>query len=201
VRASVPTAPPRSASVLPVVQAARVHQAATAAVSASLEGQVATLRQSASQLRDGMADAVLEADRLRQQKSASQAELNGLWSKLAALDARNLFLETEKADSLASQHRILRAQQQVALEEVASVAASSDAELSMLRLQHADMADTIRVQAVAADRQAAQLVASEKRAAVGEFLRRCLMAIFSSVALYVGLRFASQFFPLPKFIP
>lgn len=189
-RAIVPTAPPRSASVSPAVEMARAAGSKAAIASDRLERQVETLKQTASALNDGMADAVLEADRLRKQKSANEVELQGLWEKLTAVKQRNLFLEVQADEAVkyAVDQKTLRLEAEASLTAVSRIAADRDAEVISLRLQRGDMTRIIHEQGEAFDAQAAQLVTAQKQAAVGGFLKWCLFGVVALCAGYLLIR-------------
>lgn len=189
-RAIVPTLPARTASVLPVVESARQAQARTAVVSDRLERQVESLKQTATQVSDGMAEAVLEADRLRKQQGASEAELDGLWQRLTAVKERNLFLETQadEAVAFALEQKSLREVSETTLAEVQRLATASEAEKTALQLVAGDQARTITEQAAAYDRQAKALVSAQRGAAVGTFLKWCLAGVVALIVAYILLR-------------
>ncbi len=136
----VPTAPPRAVPAAPAAQAAARSASATGAVSAKLESRVEDLQQKATGLRKGINAAVTEADRLRQQKTASEKEIDALWQMLAGHEAkvRDLFAE---------------------------------AEAETLRMQRDDLAASLQAATADTHRLRGLLAQSERRAAVGSYLR------------------------------
>jgi len=191
-RAIIAPVPIATASTAPALAAARTQQSATAAVSAKLETQVNTLRQSASDLQDGMADAVLEADRLRQQKSATEAELNNLWQKLTDLNTRNLFLEseTEAAVQFATEQKSLRDQAETGMAQLTEITADQEAELTAYRSQYETLSTAYATAEQARAALEESLQAAEKSAAIGDYLRRWLFGLVALIAAYFVIKLA-----------
>lgn len=192
-RPIVPTPPSQSASISPAVETARLASGKTAAASERLERQVDALKKSATDLQDGMADAVLEADRLRKKKSATEAELESLWQQLTKLQQRNLFLEIEvdTAVQYAIEQKALRTVSESRVTALTQLAADRDAEVTALRSQHADMAKTIQDQAAAYDQQAAisakHATRADKSAGTISSQRRVILILGILILLSVGL--------------
>ena len=191
-RAIIPAAPPRTAPAAPVIATTRATQTASATASARLESQVNTLRQSASELQDGMAEAVLEADRLRRQKSATEADLNGLWQKLTHLQTRNLFLETEAetAVTYATEQKERRAVAEQAVTDLTALTTAQEAELSSYRIQYQDITTAYQASETARATAETARAAAEKQAAVGNYLRRCLFGLVALIAAYFVIKLA-----------
>ena len=191
-RAIIPSAPPRTAPAAPVIAAAATTQSATAAVSAKLESQVNLLRQSASDLQDGMAEAVLEADRLRQQKSATEADLQGLWQKLTALQTRNLFLETEAetAVTYATEQKERRAAAEQAVTDLTALTTAQEAELSRYRQQYETLTTAYQASEQARAKAETARAAADKQAAIGNYLRRWLFGLVALIAVYFLIKLA-----------
>lgn len=189
-RAIIPSAPPRSAPAAPVIAAANSTQSASTAASAKLESQVNLLRQSASDLQDGMAEAVLEADRLRKQKSATEADLDGLWQKLTNLQTRNLFLEAEAetAVTYAVEQKERRAAAEQAVTDLTALTTAQEAELSSYRVKYQDLATAYHASEKSRAIADAARAAAEKQAAVGNYLRRCLFGLVALIAAYFVIK-------------
>ena len=134
------TLPAQAADISPALNAARdAATKADAAVDLS-RGHITTITRETTTLRQGLQAATDEADRLRRQKTASEAELDGMWQSLQALTARNLFLESEAqaaADSLARE-KTLRHTASEALTTAHALARGKESEATQLRLQLID---------------------------------------------------------------
>jgi chromosome segregation ATPase len=202
-RAIVPTLPNQSQKVVPAVDTARAATAKTAVVSDRLERQVESLKKTATELNDGMADAVLEADRLRKQKSATEAELQGLWEKLNAVKERNMFLElqADEAVAFANEQKTLRVEAEASLAEVSRLAAERDAEVVSLRLQHGDMAKMIEAANAETAKLRADLNKANAEAGIGKFVKGLIWTTLImgglALAVYVILRTYVPAYRLP----
>jgi chromosome segregation ATPase len=84
----VPPAPPRAVPVAPEVS--KLRDQITAA-----DKSVAVIAAGAKEAARAATAARQEAERLKIQKSATEAELTKLWHDLQTVEARNFFLETE----------------------------------------------------------------------------------------------------------
>lgn len=84
----LPPPPPRAVAVAP--EASRLHEQITTAdhTAANIATGAAKARQAATAARQ-------EVARLKQNKTATEAELTKLWQDLQTVETRNLFLETE----------------------------------------------------------------------------------------------------------
>lgn len=91
----IPPAPPRAAPVAPEVSKMRDQITA-------VDKSVAVIDASAKEARQASTAARQEAERLKTQKTATEAELTKLWQDLQTVEARNLFLETETSRLAAS---------------------------------------------------------------------------------------------------
>lgn len=122
-----------------------VAEAKKAAAEADTQTEVArvhvtTVTREAATLRQGLEAATAEADRLRLQKSASEAELDGMWRSLQALTARNLFLEEEAAkaaQSLAYEKQLRKAANET-FTRAEGMIRQKESEAAALRLQLID---------------------------------------------------------------
>lgn len=151
------TAAERAPDVSPALKEARKAAAAADERSDEARDRVASVSREASGLREGLQAAAVEADRLRKQKTASEAELEGMWRSLEALTVRNLFLEAEaaKAEEALKHEKALR-----------RGAADAMIHAEQLALQKQGEADQLRQQL--ADSEAARAVVHESAQALGE---------------------------------
>ncbi len=134
--------PAETPPVAPTAAMAQADASASRESAAALAQKVEDIRRNATSLRTGLDAATAEADRLRTQKSATEKELNALWSMLTNEQSRAaaLFDEVEKSKTLADQHRqqLLNAAKRI--DALLVEAAKADAELTTLRAQHDDQA-------------------------------------------------------------
>lgn len=134
------TVPEKTPDASPALRDAQRAAADADAKADAARDQVGNVSREAKTLREGLQAAVVEADRLRKQKSASEAELDGMWRSLEALTVRNLFLEAEAAkaaDSLMHEKALRRgASDALRAAEVAVV--KKEGEATELRLQLID---------------------------------------------------------------
>lgn len=165
--------PAEAAPVAPLVDRAQADAAAARETSAKLEGKVETLHRDAATLKTGIMAATAEADRLRKQKAATEAELDGLWRMLTNEQERAaaLFREVETSKTLAEQHRQQRILAEKRLEELAKAATAADAEAATLRQQHDAMARQIEAARKTEAELSAKLAKAEKGAAVARFIK------------------------------
>lgn len=196
----IPTAPAKAAPIAPAVAAARADAAATDAVSQRLETQVAVLKRSAETLQGSLAKSFVEASRLRDQKSASEQELNGLYMSLGDSKAltQSLVDEVAVARSTADEQAALRLKAEKDRDDLFVAAAAKDAENATLRSQNTDLGATVTrlngdVRTLSAAKEK-----SDKNAAVGGFLKGCVW--FLAVAA-IGFLVLWMYFPRIKIPP
>jgi chromosome segregation ATPase len=137
--------PVETVPIAPLVEKARQEAADARETASQLSDKVDVLHDQTAKLGTGLKAATAEADRLRQQKAASEKELDGLWQMLTNEQSRAaaLFDEVEKSKTLADQHRqqLLIAAKRI--DALLVEAARADAELTALRAQHDDQAAQI----------------------------------------------------------
>ena len=177
--ALVPTAPPVAVAVVPTVTAVQKSQQTARAAGEKLESQVGKFSGDAATLRKGLQDATVEADRLRKQKSATEADLDKLWAQLNELTQRNMFLETEALEAVktANDQRLARVEVEKQLEAALRAAEAKDAEAASLRLQNADLGQIIKDQGGKIDSLNAATKKAEANAAIGGYLKGCIWFI------------------------
>lgn len=182
--------PPAALPVLPAAEAVRADVAASGAMAARLEGQVAGLQRSTSSLREGLGKAVTEADRLRNQKAATEKELSSLWQMLKDSEAKvqALVAEVEAAWNTAAQQRELRVKAEANLAELTRTAAARDAEAASLRLQRQDMVSVIDDQAKENQRLTTKLAAMEGNAALGKSVKWLAALLVLAVVIWFALK-------------
>lgn len=156
----VPPSPvPKAVPVAESVSAVRSATEEVARSGERAEVKVAAAVREAATLREGLEDAVAEADRLRQAKTATEEDLTKMWQRLTALTQRNLFLEEEMrgAERELANQRELRRQAMVQITVLEQRAAEKDREAALLRTQYED-AEAIRE----ATAKAADAIARER---------------------------------------
>lgn len=120
------------------VAADRVNTANTAAnmQSAETSAKVQSVKKESVRLRADLDTATAEADRLRQQKTATEAELTALWESLKKASERNLFLEMEIAGTEKSLIREseLRAIADAEIDKLQRNARAKDVEVRLMRV-------------------------------------------------------------------
>lgn len=184
----------QSAAVSPLVDRSKADAARTNEAASKLESKVDDLRLTTTALRAGMTAATAEAERLRDQKTASEKELQGLWELLTASDqhAKQLFAEVEKAKTIADQQKSFRLLAERNLDELAKAAIARDTETVELRAQRDQLSKDLGTAQLAYEQQAGKLATAEKRAAVGTYLKGCVWVLGISlliiVALYVAVK-------------
>lgn len=101
------------------------------------ESKVGDAARTAGALHKELEAAVAEADRLRKQKAASASELDQLWGMLTAASQRNMFLETQLAESQAGfkDEQMLREEAQKNLKTAQLAGIAKDEEAATLRSQ------------------------------------------------------------------
>lgn len=128
------------AAVAPSAAIARDATAKADTASAITADRIDTVSKQSASLRDGLSQAIAEADRLRQQKSATEAELEATWQSLNALGnrARDLFQEAEAAKLAAKEEKALREYANLRFQQMEMLAQQKDIENSGLKLQITD---------------------------------------------------------------
>lgn len=129
--AIAPPAPPRAVQVAPEVS--KLRDQITVA-----DRSVAVIDAGAKEAAKAATAARQEAERLKVQKSASEAELDGLWKQLQTVEIRNLFLEAETSRLAAN---LTDARDTAA--KLQQHAAAKDAEADQLRAGHAHLASMV----------------------------------------------------------
>ena len=183
--------PVETVPITPLVEKARQEAADARETASQLSDKVDVLHDQTAKLGTGLKAATAEADRLRQQKAASEKELEGLWQMLTNEQARaaEMFRQVETSKELAALATKQRMLAETRLGELTELAAARDSEVANLRLH----ADGLSAQIVVKDRtikmQSGQISELERKAAVGSYLKGCIwfLGIAATVcaALYV----------------
>jgi RNAse (barnase) inhibitor barstar len=99
--------------------------------------RINAIQEESGRLKNSLNRALTEANRLREQKSASEEELNSLWQMLTEATQRNLFLEIEvlEAQNSAEKERKLREAAAGQLQELQELVRLKDQEAAELRGQ------------------------------------------------------------------
>ena len=152
--------------IAPAVTKARASVEASNASSARLEKSVGSLHTGISQLGADISKATAEADRLRQQGTASAAELEDQWKALTGIQTRNLFLETQSTEAVrnAAEQRVLK-----------DAAASRLAELEQTATTHDKGVETLKT----------QIVRQEGDAAIGRMIKGGI--IIAAIVIFIGI--------------
>jgi hypothetical protein len=136
-----PQAPvPEAADPQPFIEDLRKATAEADRKSAVNQERSEALAKQSGTLRDGISEATAEADRLRQQKSATEKELDALWKMLATEQARanELFYEAEKHRANVIVELQLRQVAEIKLEPLQRAVIGVTNENHALRLQIKD---------------------------------------------------------------
>ncbi len=160
---------------------------ASAVTNQKLETQVAGLRQTTTELRGGLAEATSAADKLRQQKTATAAELDELWQRFTLLNvqARNLFEEVEAANATAETQRLARLSVEKSMSALLMDAQAKDTEVYQLETQNADLRGALKA---AADKQAntdIRLKKAEAQASAGQYAKNMIRGVLIFIAVLV----------------
>lgn len=160
------TAPEKAPDVAPALRDARKAAADADKKGDQARASVASVSREATGLREGLQAAVVEADRLRKQKTASEAELDGMWRSLEALTARNLFLEAEaaKAADALEHEKALRRGAADAMIYAEQLALQKQTEANQLRLQLIDSEAARAASHQASEAMAKAVAAANERA-------------------------------------
>lgn len=168
-----PLRPPESAAMAPLATQAQAAALSSRETAAKLEAEVGTIQKTTAGLRQGINQATAEADRLRQQKSATEKELETLWGMLTAEQTRaaELWNHVETSKSLANQHREQRLIAEKRLGELADAVIAAEMEIAALRQNH----DQLSAQVDQARRTEAalgeKLSKAENDAAIARFFK------------------------------
>lgn len=189
------TAPKPAVDVSQSAAAVRANAVAGFVVSQRLENQVESLTVKTATLQDSLAKSFIEATKLKDQKTATEAELDSLYESMLAGQTQVLALvdEAQAAKVTAVEQAVLRAKAEGDLERLTADAAARDAETATLRLQNADMEKLISAQQAAVDRSQARMEKAEKAAAVGNYLKWVIgisvLVVFVAAVGLVYLKF------------
>jgi len=195
VPAPVMTAPARAVAVTPAATSAQAASNATGVVSAKLEGQVASLKVTTTNLRDGMNSTLKEVERLRAAKTATEIELTGLAAMMNDSNKRagELLIEVGTAQTTAQEQTLLRAKAEKEIGALVKAAAARDAETDTLRLQNKDLNDLVKAKSEEADGLRTSLTEADKAAAVGSYLKWVIgvmgLLLFLAAAGLIYLKF------------
>lgn len=189
------TAPAKAAPVAPQVSGVRAGAAATAAVSSKLQTQVAVLADKTETLQASLQAATANADKLRKQKTATEAELELQWERLSAITASHLVLEEgmKLAKATVAELQAANINQSHAIDALSDAVQRAEAERDDLRIQHDDMATAIGTQQKLNDTMQAKLSKAQKAEAVGVYLKWVIgiaaTVIFIAACLFFYLKF------------
>jgi chromosome segregation ATPase len=185
--------PPEAAAVTPLVDQVQADTTAARETAAKLENKVDDLHRATATLRAGITTATAESDRLRKQKAATEAELDGLWRMLTneQAGAAALFREVESSKALAEQHRLQRMVAEKRIEELAKAAAAGDAERFALRQNHDAMASQIEAARKTEAELSAKLAKAEKGAAVASFIKGTVATVLIGLLVFKLISLAS----------
>jgi chromosome segregation ATPase len=123
----IPPAPPRAVPVAPEASKLRDQIADAGKMAAVIDAGAKEARQAATAARQ-------EAERLKTQKTATEAELTKLWQDLQTVEARNLFLETET-----SRLTVSLTDARATAGKLQEYASAKDAEAEQLRVGHSHL--------------------------------------------------------------
>ncbi len=126
---------------------------------ADADKRTAAIHDAARDSAESATEARREAERLKEKRTATAEELDGLWKQLQTVEARNLFLESSSS-KLATDLSSLRANA-AALE---SIAAEKDREAAALRDQNGFLGESAKHRADALEEAHKQLTAARTRA-------------------------------------
>lgn len=195
---NIPPPPPKpieTAPVTPTVEAVKAQVAVQRATSEKLEGKVETLARTTGELRTGLAAATAEAARLRDAKTATESELDGIWRMLQAEQNRaaEMFAAADESRKLADDQRKQRIEAEKRLADLTTAAALRDSETANLRKAVEQMAKQIEAARDAEATMQASLAKAERKAAVGSYLKGIVwflgIAAFLAFALWLATKF------------
>jgi len=173
-KAIVVAPPPQtSAPVAPLVVQAKQEAAAARETAHKLETKVDAMVVTTAALRTGLQAATSEADRLRNQKTATEKELDALWRMLTAEQDRaaEMFNQVEASKALTIEATRQRLVAERGMDALAIAATASDIEKANLRAQNASQAEQIAQAAANEKILSDKLRKAETRAAVGSYLK------------------------------
>lgn len=182
----IPAAPPKAIPVTP--EASKLRDQINAA-----DKTAALIDTGAKEAHKAATAARAQAERLKDQKSATPAELTKLWQDLQSLEARNLFLETETSRLTAN---LTDARNTAGT--LQQYAAAKDAEAQQLRSQHSHLSTMVSdysTQLTTANKATTQQRARADRLAGEILLYRIALGIIA--ALLIGWAILKLFLPNP----
>lgn len=183
--APAPVRPPETPPMAVIVDDAAATGATRDRTAVKLESQVQAISERAASLRDGISEATREADRLRQQKTATEKELVALWAMLTneQKHARVLFEESERNQALADQHRRERETAESQLVRLADVSRKAEIELKALRANHDAMAGQIDQARKTEASLQGRLEKAQEQAAVARFIKGAAAIAIGSLVI------------------
>jgi chromosome segregation ATPase len=187
---------PQAEDAMPYVDGLRDAHALADAASAANQARSENVASVTATLRAGISKATAEADRLRKQKAATEAELDSLWQLLTHENERAvaLFEEAEKARAGMIEERRLRAEANAKLAPLQRAIVDISNEAKALRLQLADAEANSKKAHQSAD-QFSKLAAADKARAdkaegkVSVWRNIAFGACFLSLVLILWLAF------------
>jgi predicted RNase H-like nuclease (RuvC/YqgF family) len=193
-----PTAPPKAVPVAPAAVEVRAGVRDGSVAAERLEVQVDGMRRTAAGLRETMQRAVDEAARLREAKTATEAEIDALWKMLSNSNdhAKNLFDEVERSKATAADLRAKLATAEKSVEDLIRIAANKDAEADGLRLQNADLVKALDSSVRAHETTKRALSKAEGDAALGSYIKAMGWVIVIAAILIAAAKLFMPPFPL-----
>ena len=190
--------PPKSAAITPVADTVRKNFSANAVVAAKLEGQVEGLRKSTDQLKADLDKAVDESARLKVAKTASEAELAGLYDTLKGVDEKVAVFQTEAiaAESTAAHERALRQASEENVAALMTAAADKDASDKALAGENAGLRSALDLRGKDLDTMQAKLEAAKEDAGIGRLMKRLAWTlVISMILIVIAKMFLSKYLP------
>ena len=191
--------PAVAAQVSPAVAVARQEASKAGAVAARLEDQIGVMKISAAGMEQGMEAALIEVTRLREAKTATEKELDGLWAMFTKENerAKAMFLEVEKANTTALEHREARLIAEKRIDDLVKIAADKDNEAAALREESTALRIAVEAAAAYRAKQDKQILDLQADAVLGKQLKIAVIIVASSLglglALWIGLKFLKPF--------
>jgi chromosome segregation ATPase len=187
--AHVGPAPAKSAEVAPVALQVREDAAAAAVVSDKVERGVDAATKRASALSTRLDAVQAEADRLRKLTAFTEDERNSIFALYddTKKEMRNLFVELESVSKDAANQKSMRVTAEANLMALSEAALLRDTEVIELRAQREDFTNALDQARTSLAESEKNLASSEKRAAVGSYLKG--MAVFITIGILVIIAF------------
>lgn len=184
--AHVGPAPSQSAEVTPVAKRVRDDAAKGAVVSGRVETGVDSATKKAQALRDKLDAAQAETDRLRKQTAFTTQERDSIFALYDATkkEVRNLFTELEAVKKDADLQKQMRVDAEANLLALTDTAALRDLEVVELRAQRDDFVKALDQARASLAETNKKLMAAEKKAAVGGYLKG-MLALFTIAAILI----------------